>query len=129
MSTNFSLEFNGRYIHVIHAPDYEISPESNDKLWKELAKACQKYKCLKVFAEGASQSRRVTSLDAYQSGAQAAESIPGLKLAICIYEYTPDETTEFFKNVAYNRGATIEFFNDKQKALASLGIKDGELKH
>ena len=129
MSTNFSLEFNGKYIHIIHAPDYEISPESNDKMWKELAKACQKYKCLKVFAEGASQTRRVTSLDAQQSGAQAAESIPGLKLAICIYEYTPDDITEFFKNVAYNRGATIEFFNDKKKALAWLGFKDEELKH
>ena len=110
----------------MHAEDYEISPESNDKLWKALDKACREYKCLKVFAEGASQKRRVTSLDAYKSGTQAAESIPGLKLAICIYEYTPDETTEFFKNVAYNRGVRIEFFNDKQKALDWLGIKDTE---
>jgi hypothetical protein len=126
MSTDFSLEFNGKYIHVTHAPDYEISPESNDKMWKALSEACKKYKCLKVFAEGPTQKRRLSSLDAFQSGSQASESIPGLKLAICIYEYTPDETTEFFKNVAYNRGATIEFFNDKQKALAWLGIKDTE---
>jgi hypothetical protein len=126
MSTNFSLEFNGKYIHVTHAPDYEISPESNDKLWAALAKACKKHKCLKVFAEGPTQKRRLSSLDAFQSGSQASESIPGLKLAICIYEYTPDETTEFFKNVAYNRGATIEFFNDKQKALDWLGIEDTE---
>jgi len=47
-----------------------------------------------------------------------------MKLAICIYEYIPDETTQFFKNVAYNRGATIEFFNDKKKALAWLGIAE-----
>jgi hypothetical protein len=124
MSSDFSLEFNGKYIHVIHAPDYEISPESNDKMWKTLSDACRKYKCLKVLAEGQTQKRRITSLDAYQSGTQAADSIPGLKLAICIYEYTPDETTEFFKNVAYNRGAYIESFNDKQKALAWLGIED-----
>jgi hypothetical protein len=126
MSTDFSLEFNGKYIHVTHAPDYEISPESNDKMWKALSEACKKYKCLKVFAESSSQKRRLSSLDAFQSGSQASESIPGVKLAICIYEYTPDETTEFFKNVAYNRGATIEFFNDKQKALAWLGIEDTE---
>ncbi|MDI6742746.1 MAG: hypothetical protein QMD11_08395, partial [Smithella sp.] len=123
MSTDFSLEFNGKYIHIIHAADYEISPESNDKMWKALSDACKKYKCLKVFAEGQAQKRRVTPLDAYQSGAQAAESIPALKLAICIYEYTPDDTTQFFKNVAYNRGVQIEFFNDKPKALAWLGIK------
>lgn len=124
MSDDFSIEFNGKYIHIIHSPDYEISPESNEKMWKELSQACNKYKCLKAFAEGPTQKRRITSLDAYQSGAQAAESIPGLKLAICIYEYTPDETTEFFKNVAYNRGVHIEFFKDKKKALAWLGIKE-----
>jgi len=126
MSTDFSLEFNGKYIHIVHSPDYEITPESNDKMWKTLSEACRKYKCLKVFAEGPTQKRRLSSLDAFQSGSQASEFIPGLKLAICIYEYTPDETTEFFKNVAYNRGATIEFFNDKQKALAWLGIEETE---
>ena len=63
-------------------------------------------------------------MDAYQSGAQAAESIPGMTLAIFVDHYAPDEITQFFKNVAYNRGAHIEFFNDKKKALAWLGIKD-----
>ncbi|MGB5218687.1 MAG: hypothetical protein WBN66_10355 [Smithella sp.] len=126
MSSDFSLEFNGKYIHIIHAPGYEISPESNEKLWKELSQACKKHNCLKVLAEGSSQKRRVTTMDAYESGAKASESIPGLKLAICIYEYTTDATTEFFKNVAYNRGVRIEFFKDKKKALAWLGIKDTE---
>lgn len=124
MSYDFSIEFNGKYIHIIHAPDYEICPESNEKMWKELSQACKKYKCLKVFAEGPTQKRRITSLEAYQSGSQASESIPGLTLAICIYKYTPDATTDFFKNVAYNRDATIEFFNDKKKALDWLGIKE-----
>jgi hypothetical protein len=63
-------------------------------------------------------------MDAYQSGAQAAESIPGMTLAIYIHDYIPDEITQFFKNVAFNRGARIEFFNDKQKALAWLGFQD-----
>ena len=97
MSSDFSLEFKERYIHLIHAPDYEISPESNDILWAELAKACRKYKCLKVLTEGSNQKRRITSMDAYQSGAQAAESIPGMTLAICIDDYTPDDITQFLK--------------------------------
>jgi hypothetical protein len=63
-------------------------------------------------------------MDAYQSGSQASESIPGLSLAICIYEYTPDEITTFFTNVSYNRGVRIEFFNDKKKALDWLGVKE-----
>ena len=126
MSTDFSLEFNGKYIHIVHSPDYEITPESNDTMWKALSEACKKYKCLKVFAEGPTQKRKLSSLDAFQSGSQASQSIPGLKLAICIYEYKPDETTKFFTDVAYNRSAFIEFFSDKQKALDWLGIKDSE---
>jgi hypothetical protein len=124
MSKDFSLEFNGKYIHIIHSPDYEITPESNDKLWAELSKACRKYKCLKVLAEGPAQKRKLSSMDAFESGSQASETIPGLMLAICIHEYTPDETTKFFTDVAYNRGARIEFFNDKKKALQWLGIKN-----
>ena len=124
MSYDFSIDFNGKYIHIIHASDYEICPESNEKLFKEMSQACKKYNCRKVFAEGLTQKRRITSLDAFQSGSLVSESIPGLTLAICIYKYTPDETTEFFKNVAYNRGVRIEFFKDKKKALKWLGIKD-----
>ena len=124
MSYDFTIDFNGKYIHMIHASDYEICPESNEKLWKELSKACKKYKCLKVLAEGPAQKRRITTIDAFQSGSQASESIPGLKLAICVYEYITDETTEFFKTVAFNRGVRIEFFKDKKKALKWLGIKE-----
>ena len=126
MSADFSLEFNGKYIHIVHSPDYEITPQSNDKLWAELSRACREYKCRKVLAESPSQKRKINSMDAYQSGSQASEAIPGLTLAICIYEYTPDDTTEFFKNVAYNRGVRIEFFNDKKKALDWLGIKEDD---
>ena len=124
MSTDFALEFNGKYVHIIHPPDYEITPESQDKLWKELSQACRKNKCLKAFAEGPTQKRKMRSMDAFQSGSQASQSIPGLMLAIYIKGYVPDETTKFFINVAYNRGARIEFFKDKKKALEWLGIKD-----
>ncbi|MCX5848073.1 MAG: hypothetical protein NTW65_01295 [Deltaproteobacteria bacterium] len=124
MSADFSLKFNGKYIHIVHPPDYVISPESNEKLWTELALACRKYNCLKVLAEGTKQKRRINSMEAFQSGSQASESIPGLTMAICIDKYVTDETTKFFTNVAYNRGARIEFFNDKKKALKWLGFKD-----
>jgi hypothetical protein len=65
-------------------------------------------------------------MDAFQSGAQASQAIPGLAMAICFQDYVPDETTKFFTNVSFNRGARIEFFNDKKKALDWLGIKDTE---
>ena len=128
MSLDVSLEFNGNYIHIIHPPDYEITPESQDKLWTELSLACRKHNCLKVLAEGSDQKRQMGSMDAFQSGSRASQSIPGLVMAICIYNYVPDETTQFFINVAHNRGARIEFFKDKRKALEWLGIFNAEPK-
>jgi hypothetical protein len=65
-------------------------------------------------------------MDAFESGSQASQSIPGLAMAIFFQEYAPDETTKFFTDVSYNRGARIEFFNDKKKALQWLGIKIDE---
>ncbi len=58
MSMDFSLEFSGKYIHIVHAPDYEITPEGLKKLWTKLAQACQTYHCTKILAEGLSAQRQ-----------------------------------------------------------------------
>ncbi|MGD0277724.1 MAG: hypothetical protein ABSC11_00300 [Smithella sp.] len=126
MSIDFSLDFKGEYIHIMHPPDYEITPESQGKLWTELSLACKKYNCVKVLTEGSSHKREMGSMDVFYSGVQVSKAIPGLVLAICIYEYVPDKMTTFFMNVAHNRGAYIEYFQDKRKALEWLGIKDAE---
>jgi len=126
MGTDISLEFNGKYIHIIHPPGYEITPKSQEKLWRELSQACRKYKCQKVFAEGTTLTRQMDSTDAIESGFQALNVVQGLQLAICVCEYVPDKTTQLFTNIVHNRGAQVEFFNDKKKALEWLGIEDAE---
>jgi len=126
MGTDFTLEFNGAYIHVIHPPDYEITLKSLERLWKELAQACQKYNCRKILTESTQPKRRMDTTDAIESGFQALNAVPGVKIAICIYEYVPDRTSQFFSDVVHNRGAQIEFFNDKEKALEWLSVQDAE---
>lgn len=127
MSMDFFLEFNNKYIHIIHAPDYEVTPESLKKLWTELAEACEKYHCLKVFAEGFTPPKRqIKTMDALESGSRASRSIPGLMLAICFKDYIPDKITKYFTDVAYNRGALIQFFANKKEALEWLGVTDIE---
>jgi len=121
MGTDYTLEFNVSYIHVIHPPDYEITPKGLEKLYQELAEICRTYNCNKVLAEGTHMKRRMDSTDAIESGFQALKAIPGLKLAICSHAYVPDRTTQLYIDIAHNRGAQIAFFREKEKALAWLG--------
>ena len=121
MGTDFSLEFNGAYIHVIHPPDYEITAKSLEKLYKELAQACLKYNCRKILTESTDPKRLIDSSDAIESGFQALNAVPGVKIAICICEYVPDRTSQLYTDIVHNRGGQIEFFNDKEKALTWLG--------
>jgi hypothetical protein len=122
-NTSFKIEFYGTYIYVHLASGYEISPESMNQLWTDLAKASILYNCRHVFAEGFMPSRRMNMAGAFISGEQVAQSIAGLSLA-CFFEgYRADELTEFFKTVARNRGAMVEFFASREEAFRWLGIR------
>ncbi len=64
----------------------------------------------------------MNTMDAFQSATNLAESHLGLSLAFCFYDYTPDEISRFFVNVAENRGARVKFFSNKSDALRWLEI-------
>jgi len=122
MNHDFTLEFRGDHIHVQHAEDYEISPESLTRLWQAVNEACEKYNCRRVLAEATTPPRRVMSMmDAYRSAIQAMK-IRGLNMACSLAGYVPDQQTEFFKTSALNRGVRIEFFSDRAQALEWLSI-------
>ncbi|MBN2763747.1 MAG: hypothetical protein JXR41_11700 [Bacteroidales bacterium] len=122
MSTNFAIAFCNTYIHVKLDPDFVISTESMNKLWLRLAEASSLYNCQHIFAEGLMPSRRMDMAGAFVSGDKLAQSIAGLYMA-CFFEgYETDELTEFFKTVARNRGAMVEFFNTREEAFRWLGI-------
>ena len=122
MNTDFTLDFRGTYIHVQHAQGYIITPESMNRLYLALAKACKHFKCTRVFAEGASVTRQLNMTGAFDSGTQVAEYIAGLSMACFLEGYKTDELTEFFKTVARNRGANVEFFSDREEAFRWLGV-------
>lgn len=124
MSTNFTLQFLGDYIRIQHPDDYEITPESQRKLWGELGKACNKYGCWRVLAESQAPPKRIMShVDAFRSAGQAAKASTKLRVAIVLKRYEPDNTTEFFVNSAYKYGVRIEFFTDPEKAKKWLGLE------
>ncbi|MBN1414705.1 MAG: hypothetical protein JW973_06370 [Bacteroidales bacterium] len=123
ITTGFTIEFCGTYLHVHLAAGYEISPEGMHELWTELASASKTHNCRNVLAEGFMPSRRMNMAGAYISGEQIAQSIVGLSLACYFKGYKADELTDFFKTVARNRGTMVEFFSDREEAFRWLGIR------
>jgi hypothetical protein len=123
LSPDFEITFRGDYLHVQHPDNFEISPESNQKLWIALETACQTHKCHRVLSEGKINLRKMKAWNVVDSGTQASV-IRGLKIALLFYNYQPDEISGFFKTVSANRGVKVEFFTDKNAALDWLGVKE-----
>ncbi len=122
MSTDFTLELRGNYIHVQLPPGYEITPEGTAAQFAAVGEARAKYGCRRVLVEGEAPKRRMDTTDAFRSGERAARAETGLSIAFCYAGYEPDELTAFFKNVAHNRGVRVEFFSDRAQALRWLGV-------
>jgi hypothetical protein len=116
------MEFCGTYIHVRLTPGYEISSESMYRLWTDLAGFIRTCNCHRVLAEGLMPSRRMNMAGAFISGERITQAVSGLMMACYFEGYKADELTEFFKTVSRNRGASIEFFSEREEACRWLGV-------
>ena len=126
MSTDFRLTPHADYIHVELAPDYEIRPEGTTALTMAIADVCARQRKRRVLIEGTVARRQMGTMDSYGLGALAGSMLAGNSLACCFYGYTPDQQTQFFKDVAQNRGVRIEFFDSRDAALRWLGVGDNQ---
>lgn len=122
MSTEFSLELCAGYVHVQHPPGYEITPEGMARFWPALIGFCKQHHCYRVLAEGTSMSRRMSALDAYDSGVAASMGKIPLRVALCVPGYVPDEETALFEDVAANRGVSFRVFANRDEALRWLCV-------
>jgi hypothetical protein len=123
MSTDYTLKLRKNYLHVKLPKDYEITPEGVQRQWTEIFDICRKNNCKRVLCEGKISKRSMKTMDAFQSAVNFADSGLGLSLAFCFYDYTPDDISQFFINVAENRGARVKFLSNKSHALRWLGAK------
>ena len=121
-NADYEMTFDGEYIHIVHPPGFEITPEGQARLWAELSQACKTNNCLTVLAEGPAPKRQMDPLDAFQSAQQASQSIPGLSMAIVLLGYKGDQITKLFTNAASNRGTRVKFFSSKRTALQWLNV-------
>jgi hypothetical protein len=125
MSTDFKLTPHAEYIHVELAPDYEIKPDGTTQLTLALSDVCARQGQRRVLIEGRIARRQMGTMDSFGFGSLVGSMLTGISLACCLYDYTPDQQTQFFKDVAQNRGVRVEFFRDRAAALRWLGLGPG----
>jgi hypothetical protein len=124
MNTDFTIEVHDNYIHVRHAPGYEINRESAAVFWTAITEACKLNNCNRVFREGKDIIRNMSTMDVFESAEQAARNVRGLRVAYCFNNYPEDELSRFLKTAAINRGVEVEFFSDRKDALKWLGVEE-----
>lgn len=122
MSTDFRLTPHAKYLHVELAPEYEITPRGATALCMAISDACTQQRLRRVLIEGAVARRQMGTMDSFGLGSLAGSMLGGISLACCFYGYAPDQQSQFFKDVAGNRGARVEFFTEREAALRWLGM-------
>ncbi len=123
---NIGLEFREDHIRIWLGPGYETTPEANEKFWKELAEACEKYDCTAILVEGITPRRTMDSKGVLDSGVRLSAIAPKLSMALCLEDYELTEMGELFKTVARSRGARVKFFSDRERALRWLRSRSDE---
>lgn len=122
MSTDFQTSLHADYIHVQLAPGYELTPEGNAELILAISDVCARQGLRRVLIEGTVAARKMGTMDSFGAGSLAGSMLTGMAVACCFHGYQPDQQTQFFKDVAHNRGVRIEFFSDAAAALRWLGV-------
>jgi hypothetical protein len=123
MSTDFTLTPHAEYIHVELAPGYEITPDGTTQLTHAISDLCARQGQRRVLIEGTIARRVMGMMDSYGFGSLVGSMLTGTSLACCLYGYARDQQTQFFRDVAENRGVRIEFFDDRVSALRWLGVE------
>ena len=122
MSTDFRLTPHADHVHVELSPGYEIRPDGVTELMMSVSDVCSRHGHRRVLVEGSIAARHMGTMDSFGAGSLAGSMLTGVWIACCFYGYRPDDQSQFFKDVAQNRGVRIEFFADRDAALRWLGV-------
>lgn len=122
MSTDFTLTPHADHLHVELAANYEIRPSGVTELLLAVSDVGARQGQRRVLIEGKVARREMGAMDSFGVGSLAGSMLTGYAIACCFYGYRPDQQTQFFKDVAQNRGVRVQFFGDRDAALRWLGV-------
>lgn len=122
MFDNVAVEFCGSYIHVKQPGVFALSSPETKAFWARLKEICDELDSDTVLIEAASVDLGHDTMHTFDSGVNASSIVENPTIAICAEVCEPDDAAEFFKTVAKNRGAHVEFFTSFHHAVSWLGI-------
>lgn len=122
MFDNVAVEFCGSYIHVKQPGVFELSSPEGRSFWARLREICYELDSDTVLIEASAVEAGGDTMCTFDSGVEASNIVANPTIAICAAGYSPDEGAEFFKTVAINRGAQLEFFASFKNAVSWLGV-------
>ena len=129
MFDNVAVEFCGSYIHVKKPGVFALSAPESGSFWARLKEICSELDSDTVLIEASSVEIGHDTMCTFDSGVEASNIVENPTIAIYAAEYSPDEAAEFFKTVAINRGAHVEFFTSFNNAVSWLGVDPVPVQH
>ena len=124
MFEDLSFEFKEDHLHLTHGDKFVVPLGDMEAYWAHLGEKCKRHACTSILIEGDCPTRNMDTVGAFTSGVAAASIAQNLWLALCSHGYQPDGIGELFRQAARNRGANVEFFNDREAALVWLRVNN-----
>lgn len=123
MFDNIAVEFCGSYIHIKQPGVFALAAPETRSFWARVREICCELDSDTVLIEAYSVETGHDTMSTFDAGVEASTIVDSPTIAICAEGYSPDEAAEFFKTVAINRGAHVEFFTNTNNAVSWLGVE------
>jgi len=120
----FELRSGDDLIEVILEPDFHVTMSTMMELWKDVLELGRRLGIHRVLIEGRGFTREMRPIDAYRHGSFLAQlEPPGLRVALCFYDFEPDVVSWMFTRTANAGPSAVEYFRNLDDALRWVRLR------
>ena len=116
----YAISVQSGYVLVETPPDFNVVWIEQPPMLQAISAACSEADCKKVLLRGSNTKVKLKPMEIFELGAEIAKL--HLMLAIVQSHDASKEDEDFLKNVAANRGSSIQFSDNEQDARYWLGV-------
>jgi len=108
-------------VHVALAPGSCMGLDEVRAMWRDIRAACAARGMRHVLIEGEQPAPPASAAEVLRHVACLAEGPDPLRIALCLYDYPPDELTQRFVTGANRSRCSVQIFDELGQALRWLG--------
>ena len=109
------------YVLVERSQDYKVVWSEQPERLMEISAACKEAGCQKVLILGPRTNVRLSVSEIFDLGKELANL--DLQVAVVELHDESNENVKLLENVTFNRGGSIQFFDNEQDAKDWLGVE------